>query len=529
MNIKIFSKACFAMGLLLYSSCGDFLEDYSQDTAYVRGYSDLDELLLGSAYMPTGTPQSIGQDDEYIEKPYFYPYIHLMGDEVEQNTVDATGSSALWPVAEKYFGWYTFQQQVGIDATGTELRKEDTDWKHIYECLSVANMVIASIDAQNSRNEKDELEKQRIKGEAYFIRGAYYFILANLYGKAYTPATAQTDLAVPIKLTEYIEDKIFNRKSVAEVYGQAEQDLLEAERLLTGTTRKSYYHANKTAAELLLSRLYLYKQDWTKAETYGEKVINAGDNHLKDLNGFSEKFFLNPSNSEIIFTMGNGGLRYTITGNIGDFGVSDNLWNKYDDKDLRKTYYVRVNPDKGFHEYIKGGEVDDLTNSSLSTVFLLRTSEAYLNVAEAAACAGDNATAQQMINALRRTRFAASDYQDVNLTGNELIDFIREERARELCLEGHRWFDLRRYAVSTVRPYTKVIRHGFTTFTSGYVYNPATYSYTFGTFPKQTRYYELEPNDPALTLTIPREVINFNIGMPNNSRPVRNVVETINY
>ena len=65
MNIKIFSKACFAVGLLLYSSCGDFLEDYSQDTAYVRGYSDLDELLLGSAYMPTGTPQSIGQDDEY--------------------------------------------------------------------------------------------------------------------------------------------------------------------------------------------------------------------------------------------------------------------------------------------------------------------------------------------------------------------------------------------------------------------------------------------------------------------------------
>ena len=43
---KYIVYAVFAMFGL--SACGDFLEEYSQDTAYVRSYEDLDELLLGS-------------------------------------------------------------------------------------------------------------------------------------------------------------------------------------------------------------------------------------------------------------------------------------------------------------------------------------------------------------------------------------------------------------------------------------------------------------------------------------------------
>lgn len=30
--------------------CSGFLEEYSQDKAYIRSYEDLDELLLGNAY-----------------------------------------------------------------------------------------------------------------------------------------------------------------------------------------------------------------------------------------------------------------------------------------------------------------------------------------------------------------------------------------------------------------------------------------------------------------------------------------------
>lgn len=516
-KIKILLFVILTLG---FSSCGDFLEEYSQDTSYVRNYEDLDELLLGSGYMPTGTPSSFANDN--IEAPWYYPYIHLMGDEVDENITNTTTNSALWDVRQKYFGYYTWQQQVGVDYSQTSIRQEDKDWNMLYLHINIANMIIANIDSQDGKDSRDELEKQRIKGEAFFLRGAYYFTLANMYGKPYEAATAATDPAVPIKLTEFIEDKLFSRNTVQEVYEQAIADLLQAEELLDGTTRKSYYRASKTAAELLLSRLYLYMQDNDKAMEYANKVIHAGDNRLQDLNAMDgSTYFLNPDLSEVIFSMGNGGVRSSITNNIADFGVSDYLWELYDDSDLRKTYYVKWNDSESYAEYVKGGGVSDLGRTSLSANFLFRTSEAYLNLAEAAAYKGAASVAQDALNSLRKNRIRNSEYQDVTATGNDLIDVIRDERGRELCLEGHRWFDLRRYTVNSVYPFSKTIQHSYTTFE---------YSYSARkNVPVQTSFYELELNDAAYTLPIPREVISFNVGMSNNSRPPRSVINTISY
>lgn len=505
---------------LLMASCGDFLEDYSQDTSYVRGYSDLDELLLGSGYMPTGTPDHIGQSDDYIDEPWYYPYVHLMGDELDVNITSGEGRTSSYDAPAKYFGWYTWQQQVGIDETGTTIRDEDDDWNRIYKHINICNMVIADVDNYEAGNEQGELDKQRIKGESYFLRGAYYFVLANLYGKPYDPSTAATDLAVPIKLTEYIEDEIFQRNTVKEVYDQAESDLLQAENLLDGTTRKSYYRANKASAQLLLSRLYLYKQDFANAQTYAQKVIDDGGAPLADLNTMTADFFLNPDLSETIFTMGNGGARQWVTGRLKDFGITDKLYSLYTDGDLRKTWYVKYDNTYKYAEYVKGGDVSERSRTALSNNFLLRTSEAYLNLAEAAASAGNTSVAQNAVNTLRRKRFSTSGYQDVTASGDELISLIRDERERELCLEGHRWFDLRRYAVSSVLKQVSTIRHNYTTFE---------YNWRYGYQATQTRYYELSTDDAANTLPIPTEVTDFNIGMQNNERAARPAVETINY
>ena len=145
---------------------------------------------------------------------WYYPYIHLMTDEVQENI--RSGSGASWDARERYFGYYTWQQQVGIDALGTSIRKESSDWNRIYKHINIANMILASIDEQSASKEQDKLEVMRIKGEAYFLRGAYYFTLVNLYGKPYTKAGAKNDLGVPIKNTEYIEDKdVYKRQGVS--------------------------------------------------------------------------------------------------------------------------------------------------------------------------------------------------------------------------------------------------------------------------------------------------------------------------
>ena len=95
---------------------------------------------------------------------------------------------------------------------------------------------------------------------------------------------------------------------------------------------------------------------------------------------------------------------------------------------------------------------------------------------------------------------------------NSLFVFIEAERRRELCLEGHRWFDLRRYMVCEKYPFTKEILKVY------YVYDDS------GNQIIEKRVYKLEKNDPAYTLPIPYEVLDYNTGMEDNPHPQRSYV-----
>ena len=64
---------------------------------------------------------------------------------------------------------------------------------------------------------------------------------------------------------------------------------------------------------------------------------------------------------------------------------------------------------------------------------------------------------EKVLNMLRSKRYKNGETEKITATGQELANLIRDERRRELCFEGHRWFDLRRYAVSPRYPYKKEI------------------------------------------------------------------------
>jgi len=93
----------------------------------------------------------------------------------------------------------------------------------------------------------------------------------------------------------------------------------------------------------------------------------------------------------------------------------------------------------------------DPTRSSINQVsgsrdyFVLRFSEAYLIAAEAYFKTGDNINAAKMLNVIRE-RAAWPGYKaDMDISAADVnIDFILEERARELLGEQQRWYDLTR-------------------------------------------------------------------------------------
>jgi len=517
-------KILYTSLIIILSSCSSFLKEYSQDTDYVRSWKDLDELLIGDCYLPI---------EEYTGTNMLNTtgsWINLLTDEIEE--YQSTSNSAIMngDEREKCFGYFTWQQHVGENEKLTSFFAENETWTKIYRHINVANNILASVEDVPSTKESDIQGIHKVKGEAHFLRAYYYFWLANCYGKPYNANTSAEDLCVPIKTSAMVEDKKFSRNTVEEVYQLIIDDLNAAEEHLTAytTPKVSIYRADKTACHLLQSRVYLYMQQWTKAAEYAKKVM---DEHpaLEDLNTTSEKFSVK-SNPENIFSMGGNTTQNLFCNSPFAFSVSNELYSSYSEADLRKKqwYYRKgqfIGPirttlnigqtayDFSAEDFYSRAYQSNRHTYEVSGLFLMRSAEAYLNYAEAEAYLGHETEALEAINTLRKNRISANAQSSVSYTGNSLISFIRKERRLEMPLEGHRWFDLRRYTVCEVMPESKEISHEWTYYSSHTSAKKI-----------EVRRFTLLAFDEAYTLPIPREVIEFNTGMADNIRPVRSYI-----
>lgn len=526
LKVKIISYIVLvALSGGIFTSCtSDFLKEYSQDLARVKTADDLNELLVGSCNLPLAYYEC---DGEWIYQNLNYAVLHFMGDELQENIQSGEDNQDHLGIRENMFPYFTWQQSVYLTTDGkNQLNgQEEKLWSLAYEKINNCNMLIAEGTRLSTDSEEDAAKVRRIQGECYFLRAFYYLTIANLYGKPYSPATANTDLAVPLKTSESVEDKEFLRASVADVYQQVVSDLTLAEKLLENVTEPlSIYHANIEAVYILRSRVALYMQDWQTAADYAQKAIN-NNGTLQNLVGADGKAFpISLSNPEVVYSNGSSNLGNLLQQepktdddyyNLSPIWVvSDNLYSLFTEEDARKVNYITKEDDLSEHKptYHK---IDNSTASGgkykeVSDVFSIRTAEAYLNMAEAKAELGEDAEACKWLDKLREKRM--SQDADVNLSGTELIQFVRDERARELCFEGHRWFDLRRYMVDVKCPYSKEIVHSISYFSN---YQRA-----------RTDYYKLEKNDAAYVLDIPKNVKDFQPSIGSNPRPVRNLVKS---
>ena len=85
----------------------------------------------------------------------------------------------------------------------------------------------------------------------------------------------------------------------------------------------------------------------------------------------------------------------------------------------------------------------DLNAPSVRPVIVFRLAETYLIAAEAAFMIGNNADAVKYINIVRERAASAGNAANMDITAANLsLDFILDERSRELCGEIVRWWDL---------------------------------------------------------------------------------------
>ena len=143
------------------------------------------------------------------------------------------------------FQAYTYER----DATLQNVRYV---WWCLYKCILGSNQVIEYI----KEGESDQMDY--LKGENLFLRAFCHLYLCNLYAWPYSHG--RENPGVVIRTSTNTEET--KRATVGEFYDQIEEDLKEAIRLMSnGTRRGNNGYANKEAAQALLSRVYLHKEE----------------------------------------------------------------------------------------------------------------------------------------------------------------------------------------------------------------------------------------------------------------------------
>ena len=323
--------------------------------------------------------------------------------------------------------------------------------------------------------------KEGIKSEVRFLRALAYYNLMDTFGKGVL--VTENELGVTTPLPEASRQQLFDF---------VESELLAIEGLIGNSN--GYGRANTYVVDMLLSKLYLNAQvytgtaRWDEALTYSNKVITEGGYMLT--NNFLENFSGdNDTSSEIIFPLiadavnsqSFGNTTYLVNGNlspdtmtISDFGSSDGWqghraskgwYGLFGDLDTSNDDRAELFWTEGhnfemadYREWTDGypstkfrntdfGELTTPTPFSGTDFPFYRLADAYLMYAEATlrgGAGGSTALALEYVNNVR-TRSNATPVTATDLD----LDYILDERARELNLEGQRRSDLIRFGKFT--------------------------------------------------------------------------------
>ncbi|WP_235830994.1 RagB/SusD family nutrient uptake outer membrane protein [Flavobacterium ustbae] len=322
-----------------------------------------------------------------------------------------------------------------------------------YDIINQANLIL---EYTPSLKDATDVEKNQIKAEALTIRAYAHFLLSLVYSQdyKYTPDASHPGI---VYSTASIKAGLQypSRKTVAETYTLIINDLETAienyssKSLLPG---QDYSVFNRNNTKALLARVYLQKGDWINAYQLANEVITTSGVILSGSADYVAQWtqpnlpvsevlleFSVPSDSEgVVSSSMSQVFGYTSATSYQKYVASDDLVNLYENNDLRKHLFLT----QPLQTVVNG--VLAPVNYNFTKKFqdnagyvAFRLSEMYLIRAEAALETNRADLAMADINTIRARANATLLTNTTNLKENILL-----ERRKELCFEGHLFFDL---------------------------------------------------------------------------------------
>ena len=377
--------------------------------------------------------------------------------------------------------------------------KVERFWKELYRGINNANFLIKSIAVK--KIEMDQQEKDRILGEALFLRAYYYFLLVSNYG----------DVPLLLEPNNSAKPEVINvkRTDSKKVYDQIIADMTKAADMVSGIDELGFGgRVSKSAVLGILARVHLFyageplnqKEHYAMARDCAKQVM---DLNIHSLNENFQQVFINYGQDiydikesiwEVEFK-GNGvGLYARLGGYIGGnngirngsekngigytydyMNVTQAAYDVYEDGDVRRDYSIAPfrydwahDGDKVYWEDEQvfnrncgkfRREYEILTpkhRSYTPTNFpLLRYSDVLLMFAEAdnEVKTGPSAEAYEAVNKVVRRGYGKDQNTpdpSIDWSGMDYESFKAEivnERSRELAFESLRKGDLVRWGI----------------------------------------------------------------------------------
>lgn len=360
----------------------------------------------------------------------------------------------------------------------------------------------------------------RLLGQAYFLRGLAYFNLANVLQKV--PLILETPAGIEAFYpgNESVTQEMIFEQVIADL-NNAIARLPVNYNSVTGPDQGQKGRATKGAAQSLLARLYLYQGDYNSALPLLESVVNSNEYALAA--NYADLFTQDPgvenANPEPIFwadfttsasaEFNWGGdpnvnwrqfLALTPTYSVGDF--FDFFPTRFLYDEMRQERTINGNLDPRYHSTILSYEPADgfttaygqdwfargfnagdffikkYTNAvNGSDAFtagfdyhIIRYADVLLMYAECLAQTGNIADAARYVQQVRdRANLPDREAEFSGFTIAQFMEQLEHERIMELAIEGHRWYDLKRWDFLQGAKLDELRQHDFEfqTFTPG--------------------------------------------------------------
>lgn len=308
------------------------------------------------------------------------------------------------------------------------------DWNVSYEQVFITNIVLKGLE-KIEPTLSTQTEYSDVKGAALFFRAKAFFNLTETFAKPYDPATAHTDLGIPLRFNPDINAPI-ERATVQETWDRIILDLKEAAKLLKPLPTV-ITNASRCTANALLARIYLCLQDY-------EQALYHATESLKDKNDLLDYNTLNLAATYPVTRFNKETMIYSEIAQYSPTFMTINsrtqreLYDSYDDADLRKQVFFRVLPDGEFgFRGTYAGNVRVFTGFSVNEMFITR--------AECYARLGDVDAAMDDLNALLVKRYKENEFIPLTASDKaEALQIVLQERRKELLRRGLRWSDIRR-------------------------------------------------------------------------------------